>query len=75
MALSKLEQNYEARAEIERCVGVKLREIDAILTEAKADPDLYRDGFTATLERVHTHAQIHGRALHPEPLTEAEVEA
>lgn len=73
MALSKLEQNYAARAEIERCVGVKLREIDAILTEAKSDPDLYRDGFTAALERVHTHAQIHGRALHPEPLQDVEV--
>lgn len=72
MALSKLEQNYAARAAIERTVGQKLREIDAILTEAKADPDLYRDGFTATLERVHTHAQIHGRGLHPEALPDAE---
>lgn len=72
MATNKLEQNYESRAAIEQAVGAKLREIDAILSEAKADPDLYRDGLTATLERVLTHAQLHGRVLHPDPLPETE---
>lgn len=67
MATNKLEQNYESRAGVELSVGAKLREIDAILSQAKADPDLYRDGLTATLERVLTHAQLYGPVLHPDP--------
>lgn len=72
MATNKLEQNYAQRAAIELAVGAKLREIDTILSDAKADPDLYRDGLTATLERVLVHAQLHGRALHPDPLPPVE---
>ena len=72
MAANKLEQNYASRAAVEQAVGAKLREIEVILSEAKADPDLYRDGLTATLERVLTHAQLHGRALHPQPLPEGD---
>lgn len=72
MATNKLDQNYQSRAAVEKVVGAKLREIDAILSQAKADPDLYRDGLTATLERVLTHAQLHGPVLHPDPLPEAQ---
>ena len=72
MATNKLEQNYAAREAVSLAVGAKLREIAAILTEAKADPDLYRDGLTAPLDRVLTHAQIHGPTLHPDPLPTAD---
>lgn len=68
MATNKLEQNYAAREAVAMAVGAKLREIAAILTEAKADPDLFRDGLTAPLDRVLVHAQLHGPVLHPDPL-------
>lgn len=71
MATNKLDQNYQSRAAVEKVVGAKLREIDAILSQAKADPDLYRDGLTATLERVLVHAQLHGPVLHPDPLPQS----
>lgn len=65
MAANKLELNYEARAAVRRSVGEKLLAIRDELTDALADPDLFRDGLPSDMERTFTHSKLHGPLFAP----------